>query len=525
MYEFGMTRKYVLPQARRETLFESFYVPKLDTTVRLVIAKPEDAEVLTDYICDRFAAEEPLDVAAGLTAEELRERYAPLVTECLERPFTILATDCFEIVGVVSGIAVRKGPQRTAPLLDDYAEKITASTAGSLGARQIEVFVDELESWTPNHLPDDCDEFFRIDFFSLLPDYQGAGLGKRLWFESLDLARRSGFWFVESGCSARASTAIAKKFGMDSICTIPYANFCADGRPVFGEVLRDGSREANLMFGSLREIAPLLDEVRNQPVRLPEVYRMEKRERKVVDPAFVLPRLGDRSIQIVMADVEDHPAIQRFMRNEYVRQLPMRRTLQCSKEEDDRKAAELSVDLIAHGLTLLALDDGKLCAVLINVRRAITHGPPVSEEPKQDYTAEIDAAMADGLSFKHAVFRAFFSRFVAIVPQKLPADCSELFVVYHLGVHPDYCGNKLGEKLWRESLKLAKRRGFRFAQSLCSAVATNRIAAKAGMKAVFSQPFSDLRYKGAPLFVDGRLYDGGEVTKLWIGDLDEMQLD
>ncbi|KAI6230568.1 hypothetical protein M3Y99_01045500 [Aphelenchoides fujianensis] len=304
---------------------------------------------------------------------------------------------------------------------------------------------------------------------------------------------------------------------MNSICTIPYANFCANGRPVFGEVLRDGSREANLMFGSLREIAPLLDEIRIQPVQLPDVYRLEKRERKVVDPAFVLPRLG-RSVQIVVADVEDHPVIQRFMRNEYVRQLPMRRTIQCSKEEDDRKAAEFTVDLIADGLTLLALDEGKLCGVVINIRRAITHGATVSEEPKQDYTAEIDAAMADGLSFKHAVFRAYFSRFIAIVPQKLPADCSELFVLYHLG-------EQTGREAVAESLKLAKQRGFRFAQSLCSAVATNRIASKTEMKAVFSQPFADLRYKGVPLFVDGRLYDGGEVTNLWIGDLDEMWLD
>ncbi|KAI6221357.1 Dopamine N-acetyltransferase-like protein [Aphelenchoides fujianensis] len=519
-----MTPKYVLPQVRRETVFESFYVPKLDTTVRLVIAKPEDADVLTDYICDQFAAEEPLNFAAGLTAEELRKVYAPLVAKGLERPLTILATDCFEIVGVVRAFVGRKGPKRTAPLLDDYAEKIAASTAGSLGARQIEVFVGELKSWTPNHLPDDCEEFFRIGFFSVLPDYQGSGLGKRLWFESLDLARRSGFRFVESGCTSRTSTAIAKKFGMDSICTIPYANFCADGRPVFSKVLRDGSREANLMFGSLQEIAPLLDEIRSQPVQLPEVYRLEKRERKVVDPAFVLLRL-DRSVQIVVAEVEDHALIQRFMRNEIIRQSPMSRSIQFSKEENDRKAAELPVDLIAHGMTLLALDDGKLCGILINIRQAITHGPPVSEEPKTDYTAEIDVAMADGLTFKCAVLRVYFSRFIAMIPQKLPVDCSDLFILYYLGVHPDYCGNKLGEKLWMESLKLAKQRGFRFTQSLCSAAASSRIASKTGMKAAFSQSFADLHYKGAPVFADGRMYDGGDATTLFIGDLDEMQLD
>jgi hypothetical protein len=97
------------------------------------------------------------------------------------------------------------------------------------------VFVTEIESFTPNNLPDGCREFYRIELFSVSEGYRGfvlfrecletsfllilrhsdflilifrVGLGKILWQESLKLARKHGFQFVESLCSAKASAAI-----------------------------------------------------------------------------------------------------------------------------------------------------------------------------------------------------------------------------------------------------------------------------------------------------------------------------
>jgi hypothetical protein len=51
--------------------------------------------------------------------------------------------------------------------------EISKAKGSCLETRKIRAFVDEIESFTPNFLPDDCKEFFRIDFFSVLPEYQG----------------------------------------------------------------------------------------------------------------------------------------------------------------------------------------------------------------------------------------------------------------------------------------------------------------------------------------------------------------
>ncbi|KAI6174369.1 hypothetical protein M3Y98_01182700 [Aphelenchoides besseyi] len=250
---------YSLPQAHRQTLHDSIHIPNCNATVKLLVAVPEDINVLLDFISDRFSHEEPIDVALKLSVADLRNRYHKTVSQCLSRPLTIIAVDGFKICGVVSGRAVKPGLKRTTPLLDDYAKKIKAAT-GSLADRQNRVFVEELESWTPNHLPDDCEEFFRIDFFSVMPEYQNAGLGKRLWFESLRLAQREQFSFVESGCSAVISTSIARKFGMESIFTFPYASYRSHREPIFGTVLHDGSKAANLMFGSMKTVERNLNE-------------------------------------------------------------------------------------------------------------------------------------------------------------------------------------------------------------------------------------------------------------------------
>lgn len=41
---------------------------------------------------------------------------------------------------------------------------------------------------------------------------------------------------------------------MNVIFSFPYADFCANGQPVFGTTLKDGSKQANLLIGQLDKI-------------------------------------------------------------------------------------------------------------------------------------------------------------------------------------------------------------------------------------------------------------------------------
>ncbi|KAI6222627.1 Dopamine N-acetyltransferase [Aphelenchoides besseyi] len=514
---------YSLPQAHRRTLRDSIYIPNLDTTVKLVIGVPEDLDVLLHFICDRFSREEPIDVALKLSAADLRNRYYKTVFQCLSRPLTIIAVDCFEICGVVSGRAVKPGPKRTLPLLDDYAEKIEDAT-GSLADRQNKVFVEELESWTPNHLPDDCEEFFRIDFFSVMPEYQNAGLGKRLWFESLSLAQREHFCFVESGCSAVISTSIAGKFGMKSIFTFPYASYRSHGEAIFGTVLHDGSKAANLMFGEMETIGKKLDEYEKEnPLKLHLAYTVPKCDRVILDPKFFVSKL-QRTIRIEIATADDSEVISRFLRNEAVRLAPLSQTLQCGKTDVELVAKSRgNAEVLNENLTLMAIDEeDKICGLLVNTIMDIQPGPKVSEDVKRDFTAEIDAA--DKPSFKLKVLSSVSHWLNTFTAQNLPSNCTKVFIIDFLGVHPLYRGCKIGEKLWLESLRLAKERGYEYTQCICTAIASNKIALASGMKVVHSYNYSDLHYRDRQLFSDGRMYDGGEVANLIIGNLNEMNL-
>lgn len=41
--------------------------------------------------------------------------------------------------------------------------------------------------------------------------------------------------------------------------SFPYKDFKSDGKPVFGDVLKDGSTEANMLIGNLDEISKTFD--------------------------------------------------------------------------------------------------------------------------------------------------------------------------------------------------------------------------------------------------------------------------
>ncbi|KAI6242553.1 hypothetical protein M3Y99_00222100 [Aphelenchoides fujianensis] len=277
-----------------------------------------------------------------------------------------------------------------------------------------------------------------------------------------------------------------------------------------------------LHFARIDEIEANVDSIRNQLPELPAAYRVPDGERPVIDANFFVERLG-RSLRIEVARPADFAAIRAFMRNETIRQAPMAQTIQLSRAEIERKAARLQPAFFDDELTLLALDDRKICGILINKhvridRRTDVHGDP----NKTDFAAEIKAQ--GGGSFRLGVQWAFLRWIDSLVSQHLPANCSDLFVLDFLGVHPDYRGCRLGAKLWNESMRLAKRRGFRYVQCVCSAQASLRIATRSGMSTVFAWPWAAMHCGERALFPDSRMYDGGEHANLMVGDLHHIEL-
>lgn len=117
-----MTSNYWLPQLERQTLEESVYLSKLDSTVKLLVATKGDEEVLLRYLADQFSCDEPVGVASGISKDELIVRYKSILEKSLNESLTIIAADCFEVCGLIIAFRVPKGPKRESKMKEDYKE-------------------------------------------------------------------------------------------------------------------------------------------------------------------------------------------------------------------------------------------------------------------------------------------------------------------------------------------------------------------------------------------------------------------
>jgi hypothetical protein len=65
MTEFVPETRFLLDVRPRKPIVETLYVEHLHTSVRFLVAQPEDEEVLLDYICDVVHKTEPDNIASG----------------------------------------------------------------------------------------------------------------------------------------------------------------------------------------------------------------------------------------------------------------------------------------------------------------------------------------------------------------------------------------------------------------------------------------------------------------------------
>lgn len=63
-----------------------------------------------------------------------------------------------------------------------------------------------------------------------------------------------------------------------------------------------------------------------------------------------------------------------------------------------------------------------------------------------------------------------------LTPQMMDKEHDSYYLLDMLTVQPSYRGCKIGWKLWYESLKHSQRLGYYHTQTICTAVASNRLA-------------------------------------------------
>ncbi|KAI6206210.1 hypothetical protein M3Y94_00881700 [Aphelenchoides besseyi] len=512
------SKRHFLDRRLRKTLDESFYVESQHSTLRFQIAEPEDEVALLDFICDVTRKTEPLDVATGISAEDLREWHKKEVRTWLSRPFTIIVSDCFEIVGAAAANVVKVDKKKKpCELLDDYTEVIANSKSPVESGKAMLAIIEEIESFTSNFLPVDCEQFFRIDLLSVKPEYQGNGIGVKLWKEMLRLAKAAHFTYATSTCTAIASTRIAQKFGMQIAFSIPYSKFIQDGKPAFGTKMHDGATEVNLMVGSLGELKDLL--VEDQP-QVINAYRLSKANRRLLSEVEV-KRLN-RKIRYEVAVLEDEEVIKDFLKNQYFRQTAPHRTFQCKKEDMDHMLVRLRREVIEQGWVVMAVDSDRLCGLSVNKVVPIKKEDrkPKSTKIPDDFTEQMDRQAVPDVAIK--AIRAVCGWMDSITPQLVPEEYSEYVVFDMLTARLDYSGCRIGYNLWLETLKLTREKGYRYCQTICTAVASNKLALKLGFEPIVQFPYSRLAYKNKKLMKNECLYDSGKEMVLYVGDSEKM---
>ncbi|KAI6221000.1 N-acetyltransferase domain-containing protein [Aphelenchoides fujianensis] len=247
---------YSLPRVERTPVASEWFVPKLRRNVQLAVARPEDHDVLLEFLLNEFGTQETLNLALGLTRSDLLAVMHETLLAALSLGLSIVAVDQGRLIGVIvnNWHAVEHENKRMPRMKEDYGEDLNAPSEFPLKSRKIHVILSELKAFLPSFLPAHADRAFYVDIVSVAPQYAGCGIGKRLFRESFRLAKAAGFRFCFAICTATASTRIAESLGMENRFVFVYREFVCDGERVFPATMRDDCEGASLMVGDLQAI-------------------------------------------------------------------------------------------------------------------------------------------------------------------------------------------------------------------------------------------------------------------------------
>ncbi|KAI6213705.1 hypothetical protein M3Y94_00182700 [Aphelenchoides besseyi] len=247
---------YKLPNVERVCLDDNWVLPKFDQTLRLEVAQLDDRDVILEFLLNEFGTQETLNRTLEISKSDLLDSIDQTLVSSIARGLTIIAVNNNRLCGVIANnwSVVDRSHSQEIRIKKDYGNDLDQDNSYPSKVRYINVILKQLESFSPNFLPTDCHQCFRIDLVSVRPKYAGCGIGKRLFLESFKLAERLGFQFCETVCTATASTKIALSVGMKTAFVFPYSEYRSHGSAVFQKSMHDGCVGASLMIGDVNEV-------------------------------------------------------------------------------------------------------------------------------------------------------------------------------------------------------------------------------------------------------------------------------
>lgn len=184
--------------------------------ITIKIAREEDANELSEFICDHFNDSEPIQLFHVRKGEVMDPPPEDLVKECLESETTLLAYLGNKLVGVLIAGEINS----------DVADK-DLEYSGNFGPKGVDVFA--LLSYI-GEKADICNRLkiprcLHLHILSTHTDHLGQGIAKKLFSSCIETGRQKNFPAFSVDCTSFFTAKIAETFGMKCLSTVTYDEY------------------------------------------------------------------------------------------------------------------------------------------------------------------------------------------------------------------------------------------------------------------------------------------------------------
>ena len=195
---------------------------------RYSIAHEDFSDAIVNVLSLAFARE-PMSVAVGLSAEQLRPLVARFAPECTSNGLSVIATPVDE-PSTLAGVFICRDFKSPLPdgLLDDVPQFRPIADA-------LRTVDESYESRIPRLALGDAADLWMV---GVAPGdrFTNRGIATNLFRLSANLARERGFGRCVTECTGHYSQAAARKAGLQERARLAYRDFRFEGQPIFAGI-------------------------------------------------------------------------------------------------------------------------------------------------------------------------------------------------------------------------------------------------------------------------------------------------
>ncbi|CAD5211592.1 unnamed protein product [Bursaphelenchus okinawaensis] len=222
----------------RDIIRPHWYVSQFDNRGTIERARPDDSEILSQFLSKGFASCEPVTVGLGVSEDLMQNYFSEQIKDSLKSEYTLLAFYLNKLVGalVAKDLLIDHLVPNVmeAEILSDYRKEIDQVMSSGCPDRRLARLKVYYEKWVriaPNFLCHKTKKVLHLQYGYILPEYRGALLSKLLLEDVLNLANQNKITQFMTVCTSVPSSKNYENIA-DVKYVFPYKNFVDSGEKV-----------------------------------------------------------------------------------------------------------------------------------------------------------------------------------------------------------------------------------------------------------------------------------------------------